>query len=213
MLAEKPRNLFPAIAVERFRISTDGAGITTLAAAYGCPLKCRYCLNPHSQRPGTKVREYTPMELYEEVKRDHLYFVATGGGITFGGGEPLLYSDFIVRFRETVPVQWRINIETSLCVPEKYVLAAVKAVDMWIVDIKDMNDEIYRNYTGRSAAFMKENLKFLKRELGGKNVYIRVPAISGYNTPEDQQNSVRILREMGFLNLEIFDYVRRDEYE
>ena len=78
------------IGFRRHCLTTDGEGVTTLAAFWGCPLRCQYCLNPHSLREGTKCEELTPSQLYDKVKIDNLYFLATNGGVTFGGGEPLL---------------------------------------------------------------------------------------------------------------------------
>ncbi|MDE6109409.1 MAG: radical SAM protein, partial [Muribaculaceae bacterium] len=77
------------IGISRHRLSTDGEGITTLVAFHGCPLRCRYCINPHSLGDGRAFQEYSPEQLYDETRIDELYFVATNGGITFGGGEPL----------------------------------------------------------------------------------------------------------------------------
>ena len=105
------------IGFKRHCIATDGEGVTTLAAFWGCPLRCKYCLNPQSLREETKCTEYTPEELYERVKIDDLYFVATRGGVTFGGGEPLLQTDFIESFRSLCGDRWRIYAETSLNVP------------------------------------------------------------------------------------------------
>lgn len=73
------------IGIIRHRLSTDGDGVTTLAAFHGCPLRCRHCLNPQSLGGGDGFREYTPDELYAETSIDNLYFLATHGGVTFGG--------------------------------------------------------------------------------------------------------------------------------
>lgn len=81
-------------AVSRHRLVIDGEGVTTLVTFNGCPLRCKYCLNKTSW-DAAKGRFYTPEELYEIVKIDQLYFLATKGGVTFGGGEPLLQVDFI----------------------------------------------------------------------------------------------------------------------
>ncbi len=88
----------PFIAVNRHRLTTDGEGVTTLVAFHGCPLHCQYCLNPQCLQADGVWRRLTPGELYSEVEIDDLYFMATGGGICFGGGEPLLRSDFIKAF-------------------------------------------------------------------------------------------------------------------
>ena len=85
----------PIIGIERHRIGRDGDGVTTLVAFHGCPLKCRYCLNPQCHDRNRQWKEITPQQLLETVAIDNLYFLATGGGITFGGGEPAMRSEFI----------------------------------------------------------------------------------------------------------------------
>lgn len=85
----------PLIGTDRHRLSTDGRGVTTLVAFHGCPLRCRYCLNPQCFDTSRTWRTVTPQQLLAEVAIDNLYFQATGGGVTFGGGEPLLRSEFI----------------------------------------------------------------------------------------------------------------------
>ena len=118
------------IGIGRNRMATDGVGVTTLAAFWGCPLSCRYCLNPQSLTETAAVRVYTAEALYNLVKIDELYFLATGGGITFGGGEPCLYPDFIQEFRTLCGTAWNITIETSLNVPLEKVKAVYSAVDV-----------------------------------------------------------------------------------
>ena len=58
-------NKFKAIGISRLRMGSDGEGVTTLVAAYGCPLRCKYCLNPMCFQPDYKIEEY--MMQKEEV--------------------------------------------------------------------------------------------------------------------------------------------------
>lgn len=88
------------IGLSRHRIGVDGAGVTTLVAFHGCPLNCKYCLNPQALSPKGVWKRYTPDELFRVVSKDDLYFRATGGGITFGGGEPLLSCKEILYFHK-----------------------------------------------------------------------------------------------------------------
>ena len=64
----------PLIAISRHRIATDGVGVTTLVAFHGCPLHCKYCLNPQCQRTDGIWKKLSPEELYEEVSINNLYF-------------------------------------------------------------------------------------------------------------------------------------------
>ena len=57
----------PVFAIERHRITTDGVGVTTLVGAYGCPLQCKYCLNPHAWNPNTIQKAYKILEERELI--------------------------------------------------------------------------------------------------------------------------------------------------
>lgn len=204
---DEPR--FPLLALERLRMGSDGPGVTTLVAGRGCPLSCRWCINKRllAEAPAENV---TAAELVERLRIDELYFLATGGGPTFGGGEPLLHAAFLARFRSLCPPQWRVRAETSLAVPEEKLALAIGAVDDFIVDCKDMDRAIYRRYTGGDGALMERNLRRLLAAVGPERVLVRVPRIPAYNTAADQARSAGALREMGVTQLDLFDYVARE---
>ena len=201
--------LYPLLSLVRLRMGTDGSGVTTLVAGAGCPLHCRWCINARllAEAPAEMVTSET---LLDRVKIDDLYFRATGGGICFGGGESLLHTDFIRRFREIAPAEWRITVETSLAVPAENVLHAVDAVDTFIVDCKDMDPGIYHRYTDGNSTLMTENLRRLLQKAGPDRILVRVPLIPQYNTAEDQARSAELLRKMGVKRLDLFSYVVPD---
>lgn len=181
----------------RLRVETDGPGIRTLVHLSRCPLLCRYCLNPElrSGRPG---KPYAPEWLLRELKQDDVYFRASGGGVTYGGGEPACWSDFIERFRSICPEHWTIAIETSLNVLPKHVEQLSGCTDYWIVDIKDMDEDIYHRYTGVSNKRVLSNLQYLGEHVPKEQVLVRVPHIPYYNMPSDVVRSVKMIEEMGF---------------
>ena len=201
--------LYPLLSLVRLRMGTDGSGVTTLVAGAGCPLHCRWCINARllAEAPAEMV---TAEALLKRVKIDDLYFRATGGGICFGGGESLLHTDLIRRFREIAPAEWRITVETSLAVPAENVLGAVDAVDTFIVDCKDMDPGIYHRYTDGNSTLMTENLRRLLQKAGPDRILVRVPLIPQYNTAEDQDRSAELLRKMGVKRLDLFSYVVPD---
>ncbi len=199
----------PFIGVNRHRINRDGVGVTTLAAFHGCPLSCRYCLNPACKGPVEKLPRYTPESLYERVRIDNLYFLYTGGGICFGGGEPLLRVDFIGEFRKLCVKEWKLTAETSLAVKREAVKEAAKNIDHFIVDIKDTNPEIYKRYTLRSNRQAMANLRWLLGEVGPERIMVRVPLIPKYNTAADCVRSEALLREMGVTQIDRFSYIER----
>lgn len=201
-----PRMTAPVIAWARHRMQTDGQGITTLVCFHGCPLRCKWCINPFSYSPDTKRTEMTAQELFDKVRIDDLYFLATGGGITFGGGEPLLYAPFLQEFRRLCGDRWHLCAETSLAVPWENVAVAAECIDVFYVDCKDTDPEVYLKYTGRNNQLMIENLKKLLQLIGPQRIIVRVPLIPGYNTEKQRQKSRDFLFSMGIEQFDLFTY-------
>ena len=201
---------FPLAFCDRLRMATDGAGVTALVGAYGCPLQCKLCINPQTWQGRSDGKppfvRVTPSELYDQVKIDNLYYLATGGGVTFGGGEPLLHTEFLAAFRRIIPAEWRIYAESCLHIPEENVRAAASVVDHFFVDIKDMDPTIYSAYTGRDNTLVKSNLALLLSLVGAQRITVRVPSIPEFNTEADTEASVRELQAMGVTSLDRFAY-------
>ena len=196
----------PLVACARHRMLVDGQGVTTLVCFHGCTLRCRWCLNPFTLDPGTKKEMLTPRELYERLRIDELYFLATGGGVTFGGGEPLLYSDFLREFRQLCGNTWHLCAETALNVPWENVAKAAESIDHFYIDCKDTDPNIYRRYTGQDNARMLDNLRRLLEIAAPERITVRVPLIPGFNTEADQLRSRELLQTMGVVNFDLFTY-------
>lgn len=201
---EKQRAMI--IGIARHRLSTDGDGVTTLVAFHDCPLRCRYCLNPQSLGDAGRFKEYTPESLYKETQIDELYFIATNGGVTFGGGEPCLRPQFIREFRELCGPAWQLNLETSLNVSSANVEGLLPAVNTLIIDIKDMNPDIYRSYTGQNNDFVLDNLRLIADCGRQKDCIVRIPLIPNYNTEADREISRQALEALGFDRFDLFTY-------
>ena len=194
------------IGIVRHRMAADGVGVTTLVAFHGCPLHCQYCLNPQSLSPNGALRTITPTELYSEVEIDDLYFMATNGGICFGGGEPLLRSEFIVAFSKIMNPAWNLTLETSLNVPFMHLKRVAPLISEFIIDIKDMNPTIYKAYTTQENSIVLDNLAWLVENGYNEKTLIRLPLIPYYNCSEDVEKSKTILSQMGFSQFESFTY-------
>lgn len=197
------------IGIARHRLSTDGEGVSTLVAFYGCPLRCRYCLNPQSSGDGERFREYSPEQLYAETCIDRLYFIATNGGVTFGGSEPCLYPQFISEFRELCGQAWQLNLETSLNVPAINVKALLQVVNTLIIDIKDLAPDIYLDYTRQSNDLVLDNLHLIAEARRQNDCIIRIPLIPGHNTDADREASRKTLETLGFTRFDLFTYLIR----
>ncbi len=194
------------IGISRHRLSTDGDGVTTLVAFHGCTLRCRYCLNPQSLSDGCRFREYSPEKLYAETRIDELYFIATNGGVTFGGGEPALRPEFIREFRELCGQSWRLTLETSLNVPQENIETLLPVIDSWIIDIKDLDADIYRQYTGKDNSLVLSNLRMIAEAVRHKDCLIRLPLIPEYNTDTDREESRKALSALGYTKFDLFTY-------
>ena len=183
----------PVFAISRLRMGTDGKGITTLVAFMGCPLNCKFCLNPQChesiyETDGTTLRKsimlLTPQDLHELVKVDNLYFQATHGGICFGGGEPTMYADFIVEFRKICGHRWKITLETCLHCSDNIIKQLSEVVDHWIVDIKVMDPLAYERYTGKTSGVL-QLLTSLQMNVPPEKVTIKVPLIPEFTDGRD----------------------------
>ena len=187
-------------------MATDGTGIRTLIGTYGCPLRCKYCLNPQSWDGRSKPSLYTPTQLYEKVRIDSLYFQTTNGGITIGGGEPLLYMPAIKSFASLCPDTWSLWTETALNVDQELVESASKVFDHFVVDIKTLDAEIYKEYTGRDLKQSLDNLLYLQSVVGSDRITVRIPLIPGYTDVASQEKSTKELVSLGFADLDTFTY-------
>ena len=198
--------------IDRLRMGTDGDGVTTLVGFYGCPLRCKYCINDrcHTSESDSVM---TSADLYNRVKIDQLYFKATGGGLTFGGGEPLLNAEFIFEIMELGAKEWHTTIETSLNVPYKQINSLLPYINELIVDIKDINPLIYKSYTLSENDNVLNNLSHLAHYGCANKVLIRIPLIKGYNTNRDIENSKNFLTNLGYSNFDIFEYKTDFRYD
>lgn len=214
LLERMKKNRFaPIMGIDRLRFGTDGNGITSLVTFYGCPLQCRYCLNPQCHRKISDSMYLQPKEVFGRTAIDELYYLATGGGVTFGGGEPLLYSDFIIEVLSLGANKWTVTIETSLNIPYKHVGILLPYIKELIVDIKDVNPQIYKSYTQADNDKVLENLSLLASTGYANNVLVRIPLIKGYNTSRDIENSKNFLTSIGYSKFDVFEYKTDFRYD
>ena len=201
------------LSISRLRMGTDGNGIATLVVFFDCPLYCEYCINDFchkSQKPfvGVQHAAFTPQELIEILKQDDIYYLMSGGGVVFGGGEPLLQSKYIHKVCTMADQRWAKRIETSLNVPWDNIKPVLYDMDEWIIDIKDINNDIYKSYTKTDNKNMIENLLKLRNKVSKDKIHIRIPKIPGYNTSYDIEYSVQWIRDNIGVEPEVFSYIK-----
>lgn len=192
----------------RFKDETDGKGIRSLVVFDECNLHCEYCINEENVNTLPLINTMFVDTLGDLLAKDAVYHEMTGGGITFGGGEPLLSADFISDFHKKFP-KWDIVIETSLNVESWYLRSSdlTEFVSQWIIDIKSMDPEIYKRYTKCDNSNVIENICYLLEKGLNERMICRVPLIPGYNSEEDVEKSIAFIHDLGITNTERFTYV------
>lgn len=201
------------MSISRLRMGTDGSGVTTLVAFFDCPMHCKYCINDHCHDTDDNWEStvpraaYTPDELLHVLEKDEIYYLMSGGGVTFGGGEPLLQSSFIHEVCRNANPLWKKRLETSLNVPWRNVEPILDDIDEWIIDVKDINDEIYKKYTGISNNNLRENLTRMRKLIDPSKLHIRVPRIPGYNEEKNIEETIDWITFLFDTTPEVFDYI------
>ncbi len=131
----------------------------------------------------------SPEELFAVIKRDKDYYDRTGGGVTFSGGEALLYSDYLAHVMEKCKLEGiRIAVESAMYVDKTAIEKLLPYVNDWMVDIKHMDDQIHRRLTGKGNKRILENIEYLAKQAPkyGATVLARTPLIPGCN--DDMEN-------------------------
>ncbi|MCP4217665.1 MAG: glycyl-radical enzyme activating protein [bacterium] len=164
--------------IKRFAIH-DGPGIRTTVFLKGCPLKCLWCHNPESINPaiGGGFGEYwTVSDVMREIEKEMIFYNQSGGGVTFSGGEPGMQPLFLKKLLERCKEK---NIHTALdtsgCMPGDTFDRIDQLTDLYLYDLKIMDDALHKKYTGISNSLCLENLQRLSAK--NKDVIIRFPVI------------------------------------
>lgn len=179
--------------IKRFALH-DGPGIRTTVFLKGCPLRCSWCHNPESQafglthHSGTKGtllvgREVTVDEIVAQVEKDTTFFDESGGGVTFSGGEPLgqavFLHDMLIRCGELAIHR---AVDTSGYASESDLLTVAGETDLFLYDIKLLDEKQHRTYTGVELSIVLENLIALCET--DVPIRLRFPIIPGITDTE-----------------------------
>ena len=130
--------------------AVDGPGIRFVIFMQGCSLQCKYCQNRDTWEINAG-NQYSAEELLNKILKYKNYFLASGGGVTVSGGEPLLQYKFLI---ELFTLLKKENIHTAIDTSGN-----VDLTDLFLLDIKCINDEICKKLTGVSN---KKELAFAK---------------------------------------------------
>ena len=135
-------------------------------------------------------REYTVEEVFREIEKDKPFYASTGGGVTFSGGECMLQADFLSgilkRCREN---GIHTAVDTAGCVDFESFERIMPYTNMFLYDIKCIDSEKHKKYTGVGNELILENLKKLLMQ--GKKVWVRIPIIPSVNDSEEEMLLIR----------------------
>ena len=169
---------FTPILVHSFEslATRDGEGLRFGIFLGGCPLRCVYCHNPDTWDKGA-TRECSVQELYRKIMRYTPYFRASGGGVTFSGGEPLLQASALLPLCAMLReggVSYTLDTSGALTLDDAR-RELISGADHILLDLKFASEEEYRTYTGGSLGTVLATLAYavsLKKRIWIRTVIV-----------------------------------------
>lgn len=221
--------------IQRFS-TDDGAGIRSTVFLKGCNNYCPWCHNPETIKKEPEImffknlclncglckkegmdyctsgalklcgKEVSPKEAAKTLLEDKPFFDASGGGVTFSGGEPLLQASFVL---ETAKILKKENvhiiIDTALNIDYDIIEALNPVTDCYFADLKGADYDECMKYTGVDLARVIFNIKQLLADR--KEVLIRIPVIPDYSDSfEYMEKMKKILKDIGTNNFALLPF-------
>ncbi|WP_303881814.1 glycyl-radical enzyme activating protein [Acetomicrobium mobile] len=163
---------------------------------------CTACGNCSDACPAGALKlvgkEYTVEELMKEIEKDVMYFDNSGGGVTFSGGEPLFQADFLLEVLKECKKRYiHRALDTAGFASREVLASTMDYVDLFLYDLKLIDEGEHIKYTGVPSAQIKENLRFLVDSGRAKDVIIRFPVIPGItDTPDNVDDMVEFISSL-----------------
>lgn len=180
----------------------DGPGVRTTVFFKGCPLRCAWCHNPEGQSfeketmtrtDGETIlcgRDWEAAALAEELLKNADIMKQSGGGVTFSGGEPLAQAAFLLALIPLLKAQGvHLAVETSGYVSGPVYRAVVGQMDFVYQDVKLLDADGFRRWTGGDVSVVLENIAWLRGS--GVPFAFRVPLIPGINDSDADRERFR----------------------
>lgn len=157
----------------------DGPGVRFVIFFQGCKLRCSFCHNPDtwSQTIGNEI---TAGELFDKIKRYKPYFMSSGGGVTFSGGDPLLQSEFLTAMLKLCKAE-KIHtaIDTAGVGDRTDYSEILSLADLVMLDVKHLDDLEYKKITGKNMEDYKSFAEQLR--LFNTDVWLRAVIVPTIN--------------------------------
>lgn len=198
--------------IQKFSLN-DGPGIRTNVFFKGCPLRCRWCANPESQKPEVerlgdeeKGIAMTVEEIIRICLQDKDFYEESQGGVTLTGGEVLAQPDFATALLMTLKKEGlHTAMETSGFASPATFRKVTQYVDLLLFDLKHWSTEKHLEGTGVSNELPLQNMAWAIQQ--GKEVLPRIPVIPGFNdSPEDALEMARTLKAVGAAKAQLLPF-------
>ncbi len=153
-------------------------------------------------------KTYNVKDIVNVIKSDQVFYNHSEGGVTFSGGEPLSQIDFLREvLKSCKDAGIHTTVDTSGFTSLDNIKSILEYVDLFLYDVKTMDDDIHKKYTGVSNNIILENLEYISKK---KDVIIRVPLIKGVN---DSKANIKNLCEFASKNkIERIDFLAYHSY-
>ena len=213
----------------------DGPGIRQTIFFKGCPLNCWWCHNPESQL--IKPEQYTRInkldekefkiettigyqisvdDLFKSIIGDSIFFEESNGGVTFSGGEPLMQSKFLFEIAQKSKQNGiHTCLDTTGFAPEKTIQKISEVIDCFLFDIKLIDYELHKKYTGVPVDGILKNLKWLNKN--HQNIILRFPVIPGITNTKKNiseiKSFIQSLKNIHQIDLLPFHTISKNKYK
>lgn len=170
-------------------------------------VRCGACLEVcAAQAMRLLGEEKSVSEVYRVICKDMPYYEESGGGVTVSGGEPLMQVDFVCElFQRCHADGINTAVETCGMAPREALEQVLPLTDLFLFDIKQMDDEKHRRYTAVSNRQILSNLEYLVQ--AGAPILIRLPLIPGLNDSDEEMTAVaEEMNRLGLTQAELMPY-------
>lgn len=163
--------------------AVDGPGLRYVIFMQGCNLKCKYCQNRDTW-DCSKGEVYTVNQITEKIL-NYKNYIVPNGGVTISGGEPILQVKFLIElFKELKKHDIHTAIDTSGSFKiTSEIKELIKLTDLFLLDIKCINDDICKELCGVSNKNELEFARYLSEN--NKDMWIRQVLVPGYTDKEE----------------------------
>lgn len=190
-----------------YREKCTGCGYCESISAYNSNL---ICLNGAKEICG---KEYTADMVLNEILKDKAFYENSNGGVTFSGGESMLQIDFLCELLQKCK-NYGIHtaVDTAGNVPWSHFERILEYTDLFLYDIKILNSEKHKQFTGVENQIILNNLKKLFES--GARLYIRIPVICGVNDSVEEMQKIRsFIMPYKPVKIELLPYHKLGEYK